>query len=54
MGCWAHDSLITFNNGLGVLGPIKINSGGAFLGESMVGDVLGGNFVWRGPKPLLK
>ncbi len=46
-----HDSLITFNTGLGAL---KTKSGGGFMGGGRVGDVFGGDFVLRGPNPFLK
>ncbi len=46
-----HDSLITFNNGLG---PLKTKSGGGVPGRGREGDVLSGDFVLRGPNPFLK
>ncbi len=40
-----------FNNGLG---PLKTKSGGGIQGGGRVGDVMGGDFVFRGPNPFLK
>ncbi len=44
-----HDSLNTFNNGLGLL---KTKSGGGFRGGVRWVIVFGGDFVLRGPKPF--
>ncbi len=47
-----HDSLITFNNGLGTL---KTKSGRGVSRDWVGwGDVLGGDFVLRGPNPFFK
>ncbi len=46
-----HDSLITFNNGLGTL---KTKLGGGFQGGGRVGGCVGRDFVLRGPNPFLK
>ncbi len=52
MGYRTHDSLITFNNGLG---PLKTKSGGGCSREGVRwGDVLGGDFVLRGPNTFIK
>ncbi len=46
-----HGSLITFSNWFGIL---KTKSGGGIPARGRVGDVLGRDFVLRGPKPIFK